>query len=138
MVMAPQLYCLVCLVAFVEFQCHAFKPLSQRSTLSLSGNLLRSRSYYSWHRSTSLPSSLYSIRGGSSEQEIDDEYDEDDTSYYEDFIASFESELAEIRREAELEAENEMKKLLGLVDNDEAVEDNDEEEEEEDYETDEE
>ncbi|KAL7433942.1 hypothetical protein ACHAXH_003714 [Discostella pseudostelligera] len=129
MVMAPQLYCLACLVAFVEFQCHAFKPLNQRSTLS--GDLLRSRDYCTWRRSSSSPL-LYSIRGGSSEQEIEDENDEDD-SYY-DFISSFESELAEIRREAELEAENEMKKLLGLVDSSNGTVNDTNEEEEEDEE----
>jgi hypothetical protein len=100
---------------------------------------MRCRGYYSWHRSSSSPSPspslsplLFSIRGGGSNEEMDDEYDENDASYY-DFIASFESELAEIRREAELEAENEMKKIRGLIERrdgvDEVDDDDDDEEE---------
>ena len=49
----------------------------------------------------------FAIRGGGTTTDTDEEYD--DTMF--DVIASFESELAEIRREAEIEAENEMEKL---------------------------
>ncbi len=120
---APKIYYYFAWLAVVaELQCYAFKPLIQGSTLS--DDLLRSRGYYSWHRLSSL-TSLYSIRGGTSD-DFENEYDEDETSYF-DFIASFESELAEIRREAELEAENEMKKIRGLI----VRRDDDDEQEEE-------
>ncbi|KAL7518114.1 hypothetical protein ACHAWX_002970 [Stephanocyclus meneghinianus] len=50
-------------------------------------------------------------RGG----DISDVYDEGYDGEFSHLIASFESELFEIRREAEMEAEVEMKKILGLV-----------------------
>jgi hypothetical protein len=123
---APKIYYYFAwLAVLLELQCYAFKPLSQGST-TLSDDLpLRSRCYYSWRRLSPL-ASLNSIRGGTSDNDIENEYDEDEASYY-DFIASFESELAEIRREAELEAENEMKKIRGLI---EPRDDDDEHEEE--------
>jgi hypothetical protein len=133
MAMSPLLYHVAWVVAFVVVQGHAFKPLNEK--YALLGGSMRCRGYYSWHRSSSSPSpspSLFSIRGGSSNDDTDDEYDENDASYY-DFIASFESELAEIRREAELEAENEMKKIRGLIERrdgvDEVDDDDDDEEE---------
>lgn len=53
----------------------------------------------------------FAIRGGGTTTDTDEEYD--DTMF--DVIASFESELAEIRREAEIEAENEMEKLREVI-----------------------
>ena len=50
-----------------------------------------------------------SFRGGG-----DNDEDVKFNKVYLDFIASFESELADIRRDVEMEAENEMNKLLGL------------------------
>lgn len=130
---AHQLCYITCLVAIIELQCQAFKHLSKKSILS--GTLLRSHGCNSWRISSPLPS-LYSIRGGSSENDGDDEYNDDDdndTSFY-DFISSFESELAEIRREAELEAENEMKKIRGLFERrDEVVDDDDDTKHEEEF-----
>ncbi|KAL3792269.1 hypothetical protein ACHAW5_001095 [Stephanodiscus triporus] len=98
-----------------DVRCHAFQR-SQRSALIISpffeGDLhLRTRKR---HRQ------VFSIRGG------DDDNDEnkiDDNAAYLEFIASFESELAEIRREAEIEAENEMRKLLGFFERRGGVED---------------
>ena len=66
---------------------------------------------------------IYSIRGGSDEYNNNDEDDNQynnsveqyDDEYIEDFISSFEAEMANIRREAELETENEMQKLRGLI-----------------------
>jgi hypothetical protein len=58
-----------------------------------------------------------SFRGGGDKDEenelvVDD--NDNDNAVYLDFIASFESELADIRRDVEMETENEMNKLLGL------------------------
>lgn len=101
-----------------DLQCHAFQR-SQRSALIISpfleGDLhLRTRKR---HRQ------LFSIRGGGDDN---DENELDDNAAYLEFIASFESELAEIRREAEIEAENEMRKLLGLFERRGGVEDENE------------
>ena len=55
--------------------------------------------------------------GGDNDEDVelgDDDDDKDINKVYLDFIASFESELADIRRDVEMEAENEMNKLLGL------------------------
>ena len=66
---------------------------------------------------------LSSIRGGGDDN---DENNLDDNAAYLEFIASFESELAEIRLEAETEVENEMKKLRSLFERDGDVEAEDE------------
>lgn len=54
--------------------------------------------------------------GGDNDEDVElgDDDDKDINKVYLDFIASFESELADIRRDVEMEAENEMNKLLGL------------------------
>jgi len=56
------------------------------------------------------------FRGGGDDEDVElgDDDDKDINKVYLDFIASFESELADIRRDVEMEAENEMNKLLGL------------------------
>lgn len=93
-------------VASVGVQCDAFKQVKRISTLPIPSHR-RGLRYYN-----PVSSSLFSIRGGSDS----DGYDEDelgDDTY--DFISSFESDLAEIRREAEIEAENEIQKLRGLI-----------------------
>jgi hypothetical protein len=69
-----------------------------------------------------------SFRGGGDNDEdveLGDDDDKDINKVHLDFIASFESELADIRRDVEMEAENEMNKLLGLfaVEHREEVED---------------
>ena len=55
------------------------------------------------------------VRGGSVDIEDPDESGDDDYHTAQDFISSFESELAEIRKEAELDAESELLKLLDLM-----------------------
>lgn len=62
-----------------------------------------------------------SFRGGGENDEDNELGGDDDnnnnnnnSAVYLDFIAAFESELADIRRDVEMEAENEMNKLLGL------------------------
>jgi hypothetical protein len=52
--------------------------------------------------------------GGNKDEENELVVDDNDDAVYLDFIASFESELADIRRDVEMETENEMNKLLGL------------------------
>jgi len=53
------------------------------------------------------------VRGGS--VDIDDPDESGDDDYAQGFISSFESELAEIRKEAERDAESELLKLLDLI-----------------------
>ena len=52
--------------------------------------------------------------GGDNDEENELVVDDNDNAVYLDFIASFESELADIRRDVEMETEIEMNKLLGL------------------------
>ena len=106
------------LVMFWDVQCHAFKRF-QRSALVipsfLEGDLHLRR--VKRHRQIS------SIRGGGDDN---DENELDDNAAYLEFIASFESELAEIRIQAETEAENEIKKLRRLFERNGDVEAEDE------------
>lgn len=83
-------------------RCHSFKQVKRR---------FKPRSFVSRHHITPLRKYYISARGG----DISDDYGTDDNTFSH-FIESFESELSEIRREAEIEAELEMQKLLGLVD----------------------
>jgi hypothetical protein len=106
------------LVMFWDVQCHAFKR-SQRSALVIPSFLEGDLHL----RTGKLHRQLSSIRGGGDDN---DENELDDNAAYLEFIASFESELAEIRLEAETEAENEMKKLRSLFERDGDVEAEDE------------
>jgi len=86
-------FCLTtCLCCSLFGRCHSFNPKKRR---------IGPQNY-----------AIYFSRGGG----INDGYtDTDDT--FSQFIESFESELSKIRRDAEIETEIEMQKLLGLVDN---------------------
>jgi len=106
------------LVMFWDVQCHAFKR-SQRSALVIPSFLEGGLHL----RTGKCHRQLSSIRGGGDDN---DENNLDDNAAYLEFIASFESELAEIRLEAETEAENEMKKLRSLFERDGDVEAEDE------------
>jgi hypothetical protein len=108
-------------------QCHSFKQVKRRFDQPHVNRLTRpfspSRSFAKVQ--TFGPSQFYfSTRGG----DISDDYDEadDGTSAFSQFIASFESELSDIRREAEMEAEIEMQRLFGLVDESQMGGDNEE------------
>jgi len=116
----------ILMMAYMCIQCHAFRRINHISIMPIStinnkGILAR------FHRhKTSNTQLIYTIRGGSDEYNNnkddgdDDQYnngvDQYDDEYIEDFISSFEAEMADIRREAELETENEMQKLRGLID----------------------
>ena len=89
---------------FWDVQCHAFK-WSQRSALVIPSFLEGDLHI----RTGKCHRQLSSIRGGGDDN---DENNLDDNAAYLEFIASFESELAEIRLEAETEVENEMKFVL--------------------------
>jgi hypothetical protein len=106
------------LVMFWDVQCHAFKR-SQRSALVIPSFLEGDLHI----RTGKCHRQLSSIRGGGDDN---DENNLDDNAAYLEFIASFESELAEIRLEAETEVENEMKKLRSLFERDGDVEAEDE------------
>ena len=116
--MLHQLIVAVLVLASIDVQCHAFRRISTRSTLPISTinkSGLHSTRHLNKPRYQYI--NFYSIRGGSDndyDNNEEDQYDYDD-EFTLDFIASFESELAEIRREAEREAENEMLKLRGLI-----------------------
>lgn len=112
--MLHQLIVAVLVLASIDVKCHAFRRIARRSTLPIS-TINKSTRHLNQPRYQYI--NFYSIRGGS-----DNDYDNNDEDQYDyddeftlDFIASFESELAEIRREAEREAENEMLKLRGLI-----------------------
>ena len=112
--MLHQLIVAVLVLASIDVQCHAFRRIARRSTLPISTinkSGLHSTRHLKQPRYQYI--NFYSIRGGSDNND-EDQYDYDD-EFTLDFIASFESELAEIRREAEREAENEMLKLRGLI-----------------------
>eukprot|EP00581_Thalassiosira_minuscula_P010606 CAMPEP_0183722140 /NCGR_PEP_ID=MMETSP0737-20130205/14188_1 /TAXON_ID=385413 /ORGANISM="Thalassiosira miniscula, Strain CCMP1093" /LENGTH=432 /DNA_ID=CAMNT_0025952253 /DNA_START=247 /DNA_END=1545 /DNA_ORIENTATION=+ len=104
-------------------QCHSFKRVRRRYNLPISAkHHLHLPSHCHPHRRnsckrnflSSTPQLLLSIRGGkTSDGHDEDDYDEDE--FTQSFIASFESELAEIRRNAEEEAENEIQKLRELI-----------------------
>ena len=124
-------------------QCHAFKNIERRSTaqhlptLAIHNNLQRFHNHKTRHQQkhniilSNSASWLYSIRGGSDtvDNGVEEQYGDEFTT---DFITSFEAEMADIRREAEIEAEQEMQKLRGLIRGDEQEqEDEDEDDEEE-------
>ena len=67
---------------------------------------------------------MLTVRGGDTIDDNDIAENEDDIPMS-NVIASFESDLAEIRREAELEAENEMQKLRGLLEESQDVDNED-------------
>jgi len=110
-------FILISFAASIGMQCNAFKEVKRRSALA---------NPYHRHgvKYVNSARSFIPIRGGSSENYDDDEHDE--TTF--NFIASFESELAEIRRGAEMEAENEMKMLRGLIEQKGVTKEEDEEE----------
>ena len=129
-------------MAYVCIQCHAFRRINHRSIMSISTiNNKGILSRFSHHKINTQLKLIYTIRGGSDEYNNnndngdDNQYnngvDQYDDEYIDDFISSFEVEMANIRREAELEAENEMQKLRGLIDR--RVEEDIQEEEEEVY-----
>lgn len=133
-------FLLAVLVMMDDMQCHAFMRFAARSSLAAPSLVrgdrdvdtshpwrIRSSVFRPRQHRRSAPSPLFEIRGGSDTFNDEDEYDDS----MDEFIASFESELAEIRREAELEAENEMQKLRGLIERRGAVEDEAVEEDEE-------
>jgi len=95
----------ILVMAYMCIQCTAFRRISCRSitpisTINNKGILSR----FSHHKiNTQL---IYSIRGGSDEYNNNDEDDEYnngieqyDDEYIDDFISSFEAEMADIRRE---------------------------------------
>jgi hypothetical protein len=95
-----------------DVQCRSFKP--ERSSLIIpstrdGGLNVRTRKRHD---------RILFIRGGG---DNDDESELDDNAAYLEFITSFESELAEIRREAEMEANYEMEKLRGLFQHEDEV-----------------
>lgn len=118
--MPHQLIVAVLVSASIYVQCHAFRRIARRSTLPIS-TITKSDLHSIRRHHLNQPRyqyiNFYSIRGGSDNdyENVEDQYDYDDDELTLDFIASFESELAEIRREAEREAENEMLKLRGLI-----------------------
>lgn len=88
--------------------CGAFKRRRHSAIISMS-NL--STPHHSSHRIN------LSFRGGGNKDLVelgDDDNNNNNNAVYLDFIAAFESELADIRRDVEMVAENEMNKLLGL------------------------
>lgn len=115
----------ILVMAYVCIQCHAFRRINHISIMPISTiNNKGILSRFHRHKAGNTQLFIYSIRGGSDEYNNDDEEDNQynnsveqyDDEYIEDFISSFEAEMADIRREAELEAENEMQKLRGLID----------------------
>ncbi|KAL7444822.1 hypothetical protein ACHAXM_009456 [Skeletonema potamos] len=66
-------------------------------------------------RHLSIPVAFLSIRGGSEGEEEEDNFS--------DFVSSFESELMEIRQQAEIEAEAELQKLRSLLGEQQGIDD---------------
>ena len=113
----------ILVMAYMCMQCTAFRRINHISNMPIS--TINNKGILSrFHRHKTNTQLIYTIRGGSDEynnnNEDDNQYNnnvkEYDDEYIEDFISSFEAEMADIRREAELEAENEMQKLRGLID----------------------
>lgn len=101
---------LVFLFALINVQSHSFKQFRRRPfqpILTLPRGNLRLYAQRNYQPATPI----FSIRGGNSDEYDENEYDET----IEDLVASFDSELAAIRREAEMEAENELQKLRDLM-----------------------
>ncbi|KAL3826502.1 hypothetical protein ACHAXA_004339 [Cyclostephanos tholiformis] len=96
-----------------DVQCRAFKR-SERSSLIISTIREGGLHVHTLKRHFQI----FSIRGGGDD---DDKNELDDNAAYLQFITSFESELAEIRREAEMEAKYEMEKLLRLFQHEDEV-----------------
>lgn len=92
-------------------QCHSFNQVKRRFGIACV-NELSSFPSTAIVQPTCLVSNYSMLaRGGDNSDVYDEGYD----GKFSHLIASFESELFEIRREAEMEAEVEMKKILGLV-----------------------
>lgn len=90
-----------CIYALIG-RCHTFEQVKRRFAPARSFPIDHLGPFTNYH---------FTLRGGdisSGREEIGGTFSQ--------FIESFESELSEIRREAEIEAEVEMQKLLGLVD----------------------
>ncbi len=96
-----------------DVQCRAFKR-SERSSLIIPS--IREGGLYV--RTRKRHRQILSIRGGGGD---DNEGELDHNAAYREFITSFELELAEIRREAEMEANYEMEKLRGLFQHEDEV-----------------
>ena len=128
----------ILLLALSGVQCHFLQTqVKRRSGITITRHSSSSQTniQYNQHRhrhpSIAVPIAFLSIRGGSSDN---DDIDDD----FADFVSSFESELVDIRREAELEAEAELEELRRMLANQSmGVESEREEEEEEEEEDDE-
>ncbi|KAK1744666.1 hypothetical protein QTG54_003957 [Skeletonema marinoi] len=110
----------------MEANCHFLHhQVKQRTTTTTNNNLQASYiNNHRWH--LSIPVAFLSIRGGSSDEREDKNTNNlEDDNFSVDFVSSFESELMEIRQEAELEAEAELEKLRLMLGEEE---DDDEEE----------
>ena len=139
----------ILVMAYMCMQCTAFRRINYISIMPIStinNKGILSRFHHQQHK-TSNTKLIYTIRGGSDEYNNNNDDGDDnqynngveqyDDEYIDDFISSFEAEIADIRREccellerieddveateldireAELEAENEMQKLRGLID----------------------
>jgi len=101
------------LLASIGIQkCHSFKQIRRKFTPQISK--------YCQLRNSAVKPLLFSIRGGDDHEGEDfDDYDESAQR----FIASFEAQLVEIRRDAEQDAENEIRKLRELMGKEDVDED---------------
>ncbi|KAL3792510.1 hypothetical protein HJC23_008432 [Cyclotella cryptica] len=96
-------------------QCTSYNQINRRFGLTSHTSVKKFSSFPSFaiaQPACSISNYSTLARGG----DISDAYDEGYEDEFSHLIASFESELFEIRREAEMETEVEMKKILGLVD----------------------
>lgn len=98
----------VSMYSFLLRRCHSFKQVKRRFS---------PQSYVIGRSVGPFSNYHFTARGGDISG---DNYEESDGTFSQ-FIDSFEEELSEIRREAEIEAEIEMQKLLGLVDRSQKV-----------------
>ena len=98
----------ILVMAYVCIQCHAFRRINHRSIMSISTiNNKGILSRFSHHKINTQLILIYTIRGGSDEYNNNDEdenqfnndIEQYDDEYIEDFISSFEAEMANIRRE---------------------------------------
>jgi len=120
--MLQQLVLVFLVLSVNVHQCHSFKHVKRKPALPISTTQERKFCHHPSHcyqshqnccqsQFNSAKQQIHSIRGGSDNHEIDNE--DDETTH--DFISSFESELAQIRHEISMEAENEIQKLRGLI-----------------------
>lgn len=129
----------ILLLALPGAQCHFLhNQVKRRSGITITRHSSSSQTNIQYnqrrhrHPSIAVPVAFLSIRGGSSDNDGND-IDDD----FADFVSSFESELVDIRREAELEAEAELEELRRMLANQSmGVESEREEEEEEEEEDD--